>query len=248
MHDPLLIKISDAIKECGVILLNADREKMRVDEKGGSANFVTEYDQKSQAFLYEKLKEILPEAQFIGEEGDQHDALGSGYCFIVDPIDGTTNFIKDYHTSAISIGLLKDGKPEIGVIYNPYLDELYTAKRGEGAYCNGKPIRVSDQPLERGIVLFGTAPYNKTQLGEATFRKAYEYFMKALDIRRSGSAALDLCAIAAGRAELYFELILSPWDYAAGCLIVEEAGGTVTTMDGEVLTFDKPQSVLAKNR
>ena len=105
---------------------------------------------------------------------------------------------------------------------------------------------MSKQPLSNGIVLFGTAPYYEN-LNRPSFEKAFSYFKQALDIRRSGSAAIDLCSVASGRAELYFELKLSPWDYAAGCLIVREAGGIVTTMEGAPLTFEKGCSVLARN-
>ena len=111
---------------------------------------------------------------------------------------------------------------------------------------NGKQIHVSKEPLSNGIVLFGTAPYYK-ELNRPSFELAYEYFQKALDVRRSGSAAIDLCTIAAGRAELFFELRLSPWDYAAGALIVREAGGKVTTVEGEAITLDAPCSVKAWN-
>ena len=143
---------------------------------------------------------------------------------IVDPIDGTTNFIKDYHTSCISVGIINDGIKAAGVVYNPYLNEMYYAIKGEGAFLNDKRIHVSDEPLSNGIVLFGTSPYYE-ELNEKSFEMAFDYFKKALDIRRSGSAAIDLCSIAAGRAEVYFELRLSPWDYAAASLILTEAGG-----------------------
>ena len=157
-----------------------------------------------------------------------------------------TNFIKDYHVSAISAGLAKDGEKYIGVVYNPYLDEMFTAERGKGAFLNGRPIHVSRNPLSEGIVLFGTAPYYE-ELSKKSFQMAYAYFKKALDVRRSGSAAIDLCSIAAGRAELFFELRLSPWDFAAGALIVEEAGGVVTTVEGGAVTLGQKCSVLATN-
>lgn len=245
--EQLVFDICALVRDCGGILLKADREGMRIDSKAGSANFVTEYDTRVQGALREGLGRLLPEARFVGEEGEGTDSSGGGLCFVVDPIDGTTNFIKDYHMSCISVGLLREGVPELGVIYNPYLDEMYWARRGRGAWCNGKPIHVSAQPLERGIVLFGTSPYSR-ELARESFRMAYDYFLRAMDVRRSGSAALDLCAIAAGRAELYFELILQPWDYAAGALLVEEAGGRVTCIDGTALRFDRPCSLLATNR
>ena len=239
--------IIDVVKECGCFILNADRTSMEIDSKAGPANFVTEYDKKVQDMLEDKLMKIVPDARFVGEEDDSRKASDQGKYFIVDPIDGTTNFIKDYHMSSISVALLEDGVVQLGVIYNPYLDEMYYAERGNGAYCNEKKILVSKQPLSNGIVIFGSSPYN-AELHELSFKTAYEYFKQALDIRRSGSAALDLCAIAAGRAELFFELILSPWDYAAGSLIVEEAGGIVTTMEGEQISFNKKCSILARNK
>lgn len=150
-------------------------------------------------------------------------------------------------TGGFSVGLLKNQERFLGVVYNPYLKEVFTAVRGKGAYLNGNPISVSGEDLENGIVLFGTSPYN-TELARASFDMAYDYFQKCLDIRRSGSAALDLCAVAAGRAERYFELILSPWDFAAGALIVEEAGGIVTTTEGEKLPNLQKTSVLARNK
>lgn len=242
----LLEEITDVVRECGEIILHADRSRNHIDEKAGHANFVTEYDKKIQQILKERFLQILPEAVFVGEEEDIHASIGSGYAFIVDPIDGTTNFIKDYRMSAISVGLLSDGEKYIGVVYNPYSDEMFTAVKGEGAYLNGNPIHVSSQPLENGIVLFGTAPYYEG-LSRQSFDMAYQYFKKALDIRRSGSAAIDLCSVAAGRAEVFFELCLAPWDFAAGALIVEEAGGKVTTVQGEALIFSEGCSILATN-
>ena len=237
-------KIIALVRQCGEIIRNAKRDELAIRSKAGSANFVTGYDVYVQEQLKKGLAEIVPNARFIGEEGDRELFSAQGKFFIVDPIDGTTNFIKDYHMSCVSVAYVEDGQVCFAVIYNPYLDEMFWAKRGEGAFCNGTPIHVSDQPLSNGIVLFGTSPYNE-ELAKRSFELAYDYFCKALDVRRSGSAALDLCAIAAGRAELYFELLLSPWDYAAGSLLVEEAGGVITTVEGDPISFDHPCSILA---
>lgn len=245
-EEQLLKEIIAAVRACGAIIVNADRTKSGIDEKAGHANFVTAYDKKVQEELQKKLLAILPEAVFVGEEEDVHASVADGYAFIVDPIDGTTNFIKDYHASAISVGLTKGGERYMGVVYNPYFDEMFTAVKRQGAFLNGKPIQVSNQPIENGIVIFGTAPYYE-DLAKKSFDMAYQYFCKALDVRRSGSAALDLCNVAAGRAELFFELRLSPWDYAAGSLIVEEAGGVVTQIDGGEITLNEGCGVLATN-
>ena len=243
----MLEQIIEVARYCGGIILNADRSNIGISDKAGKANFVTEYDCKVQKIAQEKLEAILPEAGFLGEEEDSKVDTSKEYVFIVDPIDGTTNFIKDYKVSCISIGLVKNGERYLGVVYNPYLDEMFYGVKGEGAYLNGKRIHVSSEDLSNGIVLFGSAPYN-TELAKASFDLAYEYFTKALDIRRSGSAALDLCSLAAGRAELYFEMILSPWDFAAGALILEEAGGIVTKINGEPLPCFEKSPVLARNK
>lgn len=240
--DPILT----TIKSCGKIILNADRAHLTVDEKEGKANFVTTYDKKIESILKKDLLSILPDAKFIGEESEQDEFSDKGRFFIVDPIDGTTNFIKDYKQSVISVALIEDGEAVFGAVYNPYLDELFTAEAGKGAFCNDKPIHVSDEPLENGIVLVGTALYYR-ELAEKTFAMALDYFNRSCDIRRSGSAALDLCSVAAGRAELFFELGLCPWDYAAGALIVKEAGGVVTTVEGSPFSYDRRYSIKATN-
>ena len=239
-------KICSLVRECGKVMLNADREKMAIDIKSGDADLVTEYDKGIQEQLKVGLKSILPEAKFIGEEGSNDELTDEGYAFIVDPIDGTTNFVKDYHMSAISVALLSGKDVVAGVVYNPYLDETFYAIKGEGAFCNGKRISVSSQPIDKALVIFGSSPYDKS-LFPKTIEVLSEYFYKVLDIRRSGSAALDLCCIASGRADLFFELQISPWDFAAGKLLIEEAGGVVTTLDGAPLTFDGKTSILAKN-
>lgn len=242
----MINKIIDIVHECGEIMLEATDVQRKIHQKEGRGNFVTDYDSKVQAKLKEKLLELLPEAIFFGEEDDADKAdVSKGYAFIVDPIDGTANFTRGLDYSCISVALTKDGCPIKGVIYNPYKKETYYAEKGKGAYLNGECIHVSDRTLEEGLVFFGTAPYNE-ELTESTLHMLTRYFRKTQDVRRSGSAALDLCTIASGKAELYFELILSPWDYAAGSLIVEEAGGIVSSPDGSPLTFDKKQAVVAR--
>lgn len=242
----LISNICLLVKDCGKVILNADREKMAIDIKSGVTDLVTEYDKGIQEQIAIGLKKILPEAKFIGEEGSSDELTDDGYAFVVDPIDGTSNFIKDYHMSAISVALLKGKEVVAGVVYNPYLDEVFHAIKGEGAFCNGKKISVSSQPMSNALVLFGTSPYDKKLFGK-TIEILSGYFEQALDIRRSGSAALDLCSVACGRAELYFELQVSPWDFAAGKLLVEEAGGVVTALDGTPLSFEGKTSILAKN-
>lgn len=250
-ENEIIQQIADIVRKCGQIMLDAEKIKETVTAKEGHGNFVTFYDRKIQEILEKELTELLPESRFMGEETADADAGGSympdydkGLVFIVDPIDGTTNFIKGYRNSAISVGLLRDGEPYMAVIYNPYQDEMFTAVKGQGTRVNGRDVRASENKLADGIAVFGTAIYYDGS-AEPTFKRAFDYFTHALDIRRSGSAAIDLCTIAAGRAELFFELELQPWDYTAGVLLVTEAGGSMTQLDGSPITFDRPCSILA---
>lgn len=241
----MIEKMKRIVTEAGEIMLHAGNIEAGTAVKEGHANFVTEYDKKVQEFLKERLLALIPGASFVGEEEESHASVKRGYCFVVDPIDGTTNFMKHCRLSSISVALLKDGKPYLGIVYNPYLKEMFFAERGKGAYCNDAPIHVSGLPLEDSVVIVGTAPYYRDELADRTFSLMRRYFDLCLDIRRSGSSALDLCSVASGRAEVFFELRLSPWDYAAGALIVEEAGGEVRTVEGEPLRYDRPISVMA---
>ncbi len=225
------------------IILKADRN-MAVDEKAGHGNFVTEYDLKVQQYIQEKIKKHFPNAQFIGEEGEGFDSLPNGEFFIVDPIDGTCNFMYDYKMSTISIAMLRDHKVVAGVICHPYLNEYFVAEKGRGAFCNGMPLRASNRSFENSLVLFGTSPYYP-ELCDKTFEIAKQCLKIGRDLRRSGSAAADLAWIASGRADLFYELKLSPWDFAAGSLICSEAGAKVVQPDGSPLDFSKKCGVVA---
>ncbi len=241
----MIEQIKTAVMNASCIMLEAEEKSIDIHDKGGHANFVTQYDSRVQKQLTESLSKILPEAVFMGEEDDASSSYtDKGYLFIIDPIDGTTNFIRQNHTSSISVGLLKDGESVLGVVYNPYKKEIFYAEKGRGAYRNGSPIHVSEEPLSNGILLFGTCPYYE-DLARPSFDAAYHYFRKCLDLRRSGSAAIDLCDIACGRAELFFELKLSPWDYAAGSLIIKEAGGYICGPDQRELQFREAQGIVA---
>ena len=242
----MLDEILSVMKKCGDIILFAGDGQCDVGTKEGRGNFVTQYDTAVQNYLQEELLKIVPDAVFIGEEGEHSQALGEGYAFIVDPIDGTTNFIRNYRRSCVSVGLALDGEMALGAIYNPYSNEMFYARRGKGAFLNGQPIHVSGHGLSEALICFGTSPYYE-ELIDATFDLAKRLHRTGLDVRRSGSAALDLCDIASGRCDLYYECRLSPWDYAAGSLLVEEAGGRISRMNGETLSLGTGCSVLAGN-
>ncbi len=240
--------IAEAAREAGGIMLTARRP--RIMEKSGHANFCTETDEKIQQFLFKRLSELAPEAAFLGEEDGQdvfEAKMSKGYCFVIDPIDGTSNFIHSYHPSVVSIALLSDGEPYMGVVYNPYDDMMFTARRGQGAYLNGERIMSSDVPLSDSLAVFGTAPYYP-ELRERTFDLAKKLLPLCVDLRRSGTAAWDLCCVAMGMCSLYFELKLQIWDYAAGALIAREAGCIVTDLEGKPLSYRGPSSGLCRAR
>jgi myo-inositol-1(or 4)-monophosphatase len=240
----MIENIKAVVKNAGQIVLNAGNIKDGIESKQGRANFVTKYDVEVQEFLYKELAKLYPSADFTGEEDKKHSKPTGEYCFIVDPIDGTTNFIFDYRHSAISVGLLKKQEIIAGAVYNPYLDEMFYAEKGKGAYLNGRLLKLNDLSISEGIIAVGTCPYNRDKTDE-TFRIARKLFDKAMDLRRSGSAALDICYVAAGRFALFYELSLEPWDYAAASLILTEAGGQISDMDRKKLPLTGAASVIA---
>ena len=239
-----LAQLEALIRSAGAIMLSVpDEVRNHPESKEGTSNFVTAYDVKVQEFLKEGLARLFPDASFFAEEdGESSRTIEEGYTFIIDPIDGTTNFMCGYNTSAVSVGLLLDGKPLFGGVYDPYRDEYFTAVVGQGATCNGAPIRVSDRPLARAIVAIGSAPYRKDTLGDTMLAMTADLFYTFADFRRSGSAALDICHVACGRVDAFCEPILSPWDFAAGSVILSEAGGRATSFAGAPLALSAPSS------
>ena len=238
-------KIIEIVKEAGKIVLSAHGQENTITAKEGKKNFVTKYDVAVQEFLFNKLGEAFPEAGFVGEEGE-NNFESNALRFIIDPIDGTTNFMQDYRCSCISVGLCQENDVIAGVVYNPYTDELFSAEKSKGAYLNGNRINVSERPLSDGLALFGTSPYHPENTDE-TFSLLRKIFDFSRDIRRSGSAAYDICMIACGRCEVYFEKGLQPWDIAAGTLILKEAGGIALNYQGKDINFSTPNDVVFAN-
>ena len=241
--------LTDIMRRAGEIMLSAHLEDSSVSTKTGSANFVTEYDLAVQNFMMSEIKKNIPDAVFIAEEKDNDPAmLSAEACFVIDPIDGTKNFINDYHHSCISLAVISRGETAFGAIYNPYMNEMFVAEKGKGAWLNGKPMRVSERPIDLAVVAFGSSPYYKDTISDKTFDLVKEMFLTASDIRRTGSAALDLAYLAAGRNDVFFEFVLSPWDFAAGALLVSEAGGVITDINGAPVSLSAPSSIFAANR
>ena len=242
----MLHSMIDAVKEAAEIV-TAAHDISDGTTKKGDRNFVTEYDTKVQAFLSEKLKKLYPHIGFLGEEEGNSADTYNGYCFICDPIDGTANFRRGYRHSAISLALAKDGEIICGVVINPYKNELFYAEKGKGAYLNGTRLSVTETSLKESFVGFGTALYYP-ELIVKTMEMLTRIMPDCEDIRRTGSAALDICYLACGRHDMFFELSLFPWDYAAAGLIVEEAGGIITDRNGNKPPLDHRSEIYAGNR
>jgi myo-inositol-1(or 4)-monophosphatase len=239
----MLKNLLDIMLAAGEKMLGFDRPE--VYQKEGHANFVTQADIGVQAFLMEELKKAVPEAAFFAEE-KENEALTDALTFVIDPIDGTTNFIRGRKCSSISVALLENKEPVMAAILNPYTKELFHAEKGKGAFFNRQPIHVSRQGFTNAMVSFGTSPYDSV-LASKKMRAAEKFLLEAGDLRRTGSAAIDLCDVACGRSDIYWELILSPWDFAAGALIVKEAGGLIGSPGRRKLSFDQKTPVLAAN-
>lgn len=235
----ILEKITAAQKEAAELIMHA--HGILAEIKTGHRDVVTEFDRKVQELLIERLSTAVPGAAFFCEENSRRDSLEAEHVFIIDPIDGTMNFVRGFHHSAISVAYMSRGELLAASVYNPYVQECFTATKGEGAWLNGRPISASYLPLSESVVCCGTSPYNP-ELADSTFELIKKAFIAGLDIRREGSAALDMCSAAAGRAGVYFEPSVSLWDVAAGMLIVNEAGGRCCCLDGSPLPLDGRKS------
>ena len=239
----VLNAIIAAQKEAAALILQA--HGVLAETKTGHRDVVTEYDRRVQELLMDRLSAAVPGAVFFCEENEQQGDLKAEHVFIIDPIDGTMNFVLGFHHSAISVAYMRSGVIRAASVYNPYAEECFSALSGEGAWCNGRPIHAGALPLSESVVCCGTAPYSP-QLADSTFALMKKAFLASLDIRREGSAALDMCSAAAGRAGVYFEPTVSLWDIAAGLLLMQEAGGVCCRLDGSPIPLDGSKtSILA---
>ena len=198
----------------------------------GDKNLVTEVDRESERLIVGHLLESFPEHSIIAEEGE-YPPGGTPFRWIIDPLDGTTNYAHRFPWFCVSIGLEFAGELVAGVIYNPLNDELFTATRGGGAFLNGSRLHVSRRAPLHGTLLGTGFPYDCASDPDNNFDNFIVFQKAARGIRRAGAAALDLAYVAAGRLDGFWELKLKPWDVAAGVLLVREAGGAVTTFDGK---------------
>ena len=238
----MLQQVVEIVKKASALMVT---EGFGIQEKDGCTNIVTTSDVAVQEYLCRELALLLPDSGFICEEEDVHEA-DRPYVWIIDPIDGTTNYARGTEFCCISVALKKEQDIVLGVVYSPGRNELYTAEKGKGACRNGQPLHVSARPFADALLFAALSQYRKeyADVCDAIIMEAYR---QCNDVRRMGSAALELSLIATGAYEMFFELRLQPWDYAAGMLILEEAGGCVCSHDGAQPGFGGTHLVCAAN-
>jgi myo-inositol-1(or 4)-monophosphatase len=245
-RDPLLLATAvEAVVRAGDVMMESFGRDIRVDKKG-TIDLVTEVDVSIERAFRRLIGERFPDHAVLGEELGGASVVPAGPCWVFDPIDGTTNFTHGLPIFCASLALEIDGMAEVAAVYDPSRRELFSAERGGGAYLNGRPIRVSHARELVDAMLVTGFPYDVHARVEEIVGLFGAFVGRARAVRRLGSAAIDLCYVAAGRMDAFWESDLKPWDIAAGTLIVEEAGGRVTRMDGATFSSRAPQ-VLASN-
>ncbi|MFP4507391.1 MAG: inositol monophosphatase family protein [Candidatus Acetothermia bacterium] len=240
-----LLKLAiSAAKDAGELLIDGLGETRDISQKSGPTDLVTQFDHAAQDLISERIREKYPAHAILAEE--EYDLEGNATKWIVDPLDGTTNYIYNYPLFCVSIAVEREGHLSVGVVHVPVINETFTAIRDEGAWLNGERINVSDTvDFSRSLLSTGF-PYDE-EMVPAALEAFSRLVREARGIRRDGAAAMDLSFVAAGRFDGFWELGLSPWDVAAGSLIVEESGGTVTDFDGEEYDLYESEGIVASN-
>lgn len=237
--------MAEIAREAGALLMGYFHRRVKVEYKG-DVDLVTEADRASEALITRRIRERWPEHNIMGEEGTRTEQ-GSEYRWYVDPLDGTTNFAHAYPVFCVSLGLEHKGERVAAVVFDPTRDEMFTAEKGGGAFLNGQPIRVSVvSDLGECLVATGFPSHKRHKNPNIFFY--HQITLKTHGVRRAGSAALDLCNVASGRFDGFWEFNLNPWDTAAGVLILEEAGGRVTRFDGQPFRIDSRETLASNGR
>ena len=247
MHDinAYLELAIEVAREAGDYAKLQQVSELRVESKSNEMDLVTHVDKRNESEIRRRVTERFADHEFLGEEMGDTGLKGS-VRWIIDPIDGTINFAHGLPIWCISIGIEVEGVIECGVIYNPSLDELFSVRRGQGAQLNGKPIHVSTLSNPKRSLFVTGFPYNVDENPGGVIEQFSDFLHQGWLVRRLGSAALDLAYVACGRFEAFWEAFLSPWDTAAGQLMVREAGGKVTHYDGSNYEVYK-KSIIASN-
>lgn len=244
MHDSLVQVAVEAARSAGRFLREAFTRPRHVGRKGPK-DLVTDADRRAEQLILTCIRNHFPDHRILAEETGVLPGV-SGITWVVDPLDGTTNYAHGYPCFAVSIAACADGTLLAGAVYDPMRDEMFTAQRGGGAFLNGTPVRVSTtDALSEALVATGF-PYDMSGAGRQSLNQFVALALRSQEIRRAGSAALDLCAVACGRFDAYWEIGIDSWDIAAGALMVQEAGGRVTGFTGKPVDLTR-REVLATN-
>lgn len=230
MYADMLKIAEDAARAGGIILMKYFGQPLDIEFKG-DVDLVTKVDRLSEEAIVSIIRSAYPDHRILAEEGT-NQAGASEYCWIIDPLDGTTNYAHSFPCFAVSIGLEEAGEMVAGVVYDPVRDECFTAMEGGGAYLNGKAIHVSRIDKLNSALLATGFPYDRRQRPDDYLGLFRKFMMKAQEIRRPGSASIDLCYLASGRIDGFWECKLKPWDVAAAVVIVREAGGRISDFKG----------------
>ncbi|AFZ47273.1 inositol monophosphatase [Cyanobacterium stanieri PCC 7202] len=235
-----------AARAGGAVLSHYWGKQLAIAEKGRSGDLVTQVDKESEAEVIKVIQRHCPDHAIFAEESGKSGTQNHKYQWVIDPLDGTTNYAHGYPQAAVSIGLNIDGIPSVGVVYNPMKEELWCAGKGLGATLNGQTIRVSHtQELKDSLLVTGFA-YDRRETNDNNYAEFCYLTHLTQGVRRAGSASLDLCELAGGRLDGYWERGLSPWDLLAGVVIVTEAGGYITAYDGSPFDINTGR-ILATN-
>lgn len=242
---------SGLAREAGDILRDFQTRPFKQIEKSNESDIVTEADRAAEAVIMAGLQRHFPDHYLVGEEsggiGDSFE--DAEYLWYIDPLDGTTNFANHIPVFSVSIALVnRQHEPLVGVVYAPLLNEMFLAIRGQGVTLNGQPIKVGEKQTPGPCVIASGFPYTKATSADNNLTEWGAMLVHVRDLRRFGSAALDLCYVASGRFDGYWEQLIKPWDFLAGVLCVQEAGGVTTNYDGQTGTdFYRGQRVVAAN-
>jgi myo-inositol-1(or 4)-monophosphatase len=242
---PTIKEMETWAREAGEILLSGLGKDIQIDHKS-EIDLVTEIDRRSEAFLLQKIREHYPNDKIVAEESGILEGA-NGHIWHIDPLDGTVNYAHGVPFFSVSLGYVENGQIVLGVVYDPVRDELYTAEKGQGAFLNGKRLKVSSADQLIQSLLVTGFPYDIRERQENNLDHYANLSLCSQGVRRLGSAALDLCYVAAGRLEGFWEVEIQSYDIAAGALIVEEAGGLVTDVRGGPDFLSPPCSILATN-
>jgi myo-inositol-1(or 4)-monophosphatase len=243
MTDPTLSNLETLARQAGQILYASYEKEHHIDHKG-EIDLVTEVDHESETFLLNEIQRLFPEHSILAEESGEVNNMGE-HRWYIDPLDGTVNYAHHIPIFCVSIAFAQSGMMKLAAVYDPMRDELFTAERGHGAWLNGRSLRVSTASDLKHSLLVTGFPYDSWVSPVNNLEYFGRFAKMTQGVRRLGSAALDLCYVAASRFDGYWELSLKPWDVAAGGLIAEEAGAMVTNLSGSRDYIHPPQSILA---